>query len=637
MAWRHFKYRNPVRAASGSKYSPIAFAAAVLAFASLAQSQVQPRSEWMRTLLESRLDRIEKADAKSAGSGTRDLVNAAFAALLMGKEPQTAERLLNASLQAQDMEVSSKTYGQFKWMTIDDSVTDRNAVEFVVEGLAPLLLSHGKELSSEFVNKLQPHLAAALAAMRAHKVPVSYTNIFLMKTVNLLLLGQAINDDTAISDGRRMLDQWIDHTRRTGIHEFDSPTYYAVDLNSLVEGRRYASDANDRRKLEVILEYFWTDIAANFFPAGNKIGGPYSRDYAFLDGDGLLSTWLIDAGWIPADPKVPAGIDGVFLLDNARSGGYTPPPQSTYLAQSGRREVISTWDESAIGTRWNWQDQHISLGCTSGAYGPQDKLFATTFAGPADQTQISLVIDAYESPYGLRREKDRSGHSKPVHLPGNLVSVQKEGTALLTLEIAPSALPADAVGLSINLILPAEGTIAADRNTARLSEPTSIALAKTAVVTATLHGATFAVRLQLAGGDNPDAFSYSLISDADGLAHHAVRLALKPAIQQPTSKAGPLRVAFLVTAAEGEDVEAIAARLSHAQLTSTIANDVWEVAARVDSLSLGVKRSVGDRKLIQATINNQKTIAGCLLVNGDDLAGPIWEKLQSEGTKARGH
>ena len=171
-----------------------------------------------------------------------------------------------------------------------------------------LLLLHYKD-------KLPPGLVDAAAAPSSrrvyraeqHDVKVSYTNIFLMKTMNEILIAEALDDREVEAKGRKQLDDWIDYTRHAGIHEFDSPTYYSVDLNSLFMGYLYTTDPSLRSKFKSILDYFWSDICANFFPGRDKVAGSYSRDYDFLTGHGGLQLQTYLAG-LSTDPS-PQAID----------------------------------------------------------------------------------------------------------------------------------------------------------------------------------------------------------------------------------------------------------------------------------------------------------------------------------------
>ncbi|WP_369673160.1 hypothetical protein, partial [Enterococcus faecium] len=95
--------------------------------------------------------------------------------------------------------------------------------------------------------------------------PVSYTNIFLMKTLNLLLLGEATGEKAYSDKGFTQIDQWMEYTRRNGIREFTSPTYYGPDLNSLTAGYRYSRTPRAQSRFEDCLNFFWADIAGSFF------------------------------------------------------------------------------------------------------------------------------------------------------------------------------------------------------------------------------------------------------------------------------------------------------------------------------------------------------------------------------------
>ena len=129
--------------------------------------QEPPSRDWIEAPLKATLDRFKKSSERQPiRSSTHTFTNAAFAALLEESDAAAAERFLATTLAAQDMDAASKTYGQFKWTPSDAAVTDRNAVEFNIQGLAPLLVSHGGDLSAAFRQTLQPHLVAALAGMR---------------------------------------------------------------------------------------------------------------------------------------------------------------------------------------------------------------------------------------------------------------------------------------------------------------------------------------------------------------------------------------------------------------------------------------------------------------------------------------
>ncbi|MEL4474660.1 hypothetical protein, partial [Shewanella algae] len=76
--------------------------------------------------------------------------------------------------------------------TNNDDIKDLNANEFGTQPLGPILLGYRDNLSNDFKTWIKPHVQASFYALRHHKVPVKYTNIFLMKAVSLILLGASV-------------------------------------------------------------------------------------------------------------------------------------------------------------------------------------------------------------------------------------------------------------------------------------------------------------------------------------------------------------------------------------------------------------------------------------------------------------
>jgi hypothetical protein len=574
--------------------------------------------DWLAGALKAHLARFALSVEKPGGSvSTRDLTNAALLNLLTGGEPARSEAWIERAYETQDMDRGSVTFGELKWKTGDAAITDRNAIEFGTQAIGPIYLAYGTHLSDDFKKKMGPHLRAALAGLRDHRVPLSYTNIFLMKLVSRMLIGQAVGDHVIVQQAEEDLDAWLDDTRHHGIHEFDSPTYYSTDLASLVEGRRYATLRQTRNKFEVALDYFWTDIAASFFPPGQRMAGPYSRDYDFLSGHGGLDVWLADAGW--TRPPVPApDFEKVFLLENARPGGYRPKPVAAALIEHVPREVTSRWDEDPWHGRFLWVGRNVALGCTSGDYGPQDKLFSATLAGAASLPQITLGPDILDAPYGLVRNPDRNGHRKPKHPPLHAACVERDGIALVTLDLDPSAVESRPEGFATNVVLPSAAEIAIDGAHQAIAAGKTVALNEKAVVSATMGDATVSIRLVHVDTLSGQRLAYTLVADEVGLAHGAIRLKVShlPAGQQTVST--HLRVAFLVAARDSTKTRS-------AVVVSDIRNGVWRLKAALPGLSLELARSAQDREVILDQRINGRPVANDLLsVNGKDVTDAIW-------------
>ena len=281
--------------------------AAVAPTTAVAKDLAQEVRKWVNAL-------EQRMTEKPAEQQTRELTNAALAVLEMGDDPQLAEAYLDRAYATQELDATSRAYGELHWLVGDAGpIKDFNAIEFNSLPLGAILVGHSDALSPEFSKRFQVHITASLAMpLRKHEVKSSYTNISLMNATSMLLLGQAIADSTVIDEAHKRLEAWIDYTRANGIHEFDSPTYYAVDLTVLAKGLKYAAAANDRQMFRTILDYFWTDIAANYFAPAGKLAGPYSRDYDFLTGAGGMDEWLCAAKWSTSNSPLSLPVSEAF-------------------------------------------------------------------------------------------------------------------------------------------------------------------------------------------------------------------------------------------------------------------------------------------------------------------------------------
>jgi len=106
--------------------------------------------------------------------------------------------------------------------------------------------------------------------------------MYYMNMVNLALLGEIVGNKAAAEMGYRLIDNWLQYTATADLHEFTSPTYYWVQINSLYMGYLYAKRPGAKEIFKAILDHTWADVAANYFIPSQIISGPSSRDYDFL-------------------------------------------------------------------------------------------------------------------------------------------------------------------------------------------------------------------------------------------------------------------------------------------------------------------------------------------------------------------
>jgi hypothetical protein len=188
----------------------------------------------------------------------------------------------------------------FKTNYDDSGVTNNNAVELVVEELIQvpyrfpkLLAQYGPVTHSGTIeNLLATLLAEGQTGELNHEVDVSYTNIFLTKICNLILIGQGPADgngnvlvpaDTTVTNtGRTELMSWVSTVRTYGVHEFLSATYTGLDLEMLGNIQLFADDPGINMMAQQGYKEAWIDLEANWFQHDQRLGGTHSRTYEFL-------------------------------------------------------------------------------------------------------------------------------------------------------------------------------------------------------------------------------------------------------------------------------------------------------------------------------------------------------------------
>jgi len=532
---------------------------------------------------------IVKFDARMAKDPTptmRDVTNCALAKLTLNGDAGGAEGLLRFFFEQQDMDAASASYGDVHWQVGHPEIKDANAIEFTAQPLGPLVIRYGDKLTPTVREELVRHAQAALAALRRHNVKVSYTNIYLMTTVSLILIGEAVKDESAASLGYAQLREWVDYT---------------VDLNSLMMGYLYAARKGAHEQFREVLDYLWTDIAANTFPARSDLAGPHSRDYDFLMGDGGLLLQLALDGLRPM--YTPAlDFEKVYMLESALHGGYEAPGKIRALAQLPRRVVSGKTMEDADRDRYNFLTPDFAIGSTTGDHSPQDKLINIEMATSKEGfPAITVVPDTFDEPYGKSKRLDKSGHSKPVHLPLHPTTVQQEGTLLALLDLDLSKETAESV--ATNLILPAEADeirFAGERATIKAGLDRE---AGPGVVTGIREGnAGIAIRVFTSG--------VRLKAEAAGLQYHAARLAINHG-ERPKHA----RVGILILADRCADESAFAALLKRAaavKVSDESDGHMWRVAAG----TLAAVRDLDHRKPLARSVNGKAFATAALEVNG---------------------
>lgn len=539
--------------------------------------------------------------------------------------PENWAALIDSVEELHDRDPASLTYGNYRWYRREPKVNDRNALEFSMQAASLAWAAYHDRLPAEARDKLTAALTLGAEGMLRHKVNVSYTNIFLMRLANCVLVGEALNRPDLVQKGREWLDEWFAYTRQNGVHEFSSPTYYGTDLTDLGGLINLSRTPDIRAKAEAALRLFWTDIAANWFTPYQGIAGAHSRDYGFLYGHGYLDQQLLRAHWMTAAAtgESHSAIDDLTFV--------APPPDLLTQATSDvPRLVTQKWGPNPWERATHYVGREFTLGTAGAGYGAQDKVLTLTLAGGPKLPLVNFFLDYHHDPYGQSKMGTADGHSKLTHLMPFVASVQRGPEALLLAWYDPATARNPAGGkapiayqdIEATFVLPtaatlfdAEAPLASD---AKITLPSDqplflrhghMAAALMFVATRTDRGTTAPVTVVRDGGTTP-----------------AQRLSATLVSGTPT---GPVLVAVWVRAADNITSDAEFAAFRTQALASARSAKASVAPNRIEVSISGAASPL--RLVVDPTHEKRETIegadaaseAGILVVNGRDVGGPI--------------
>jgi len=190
-----------------------------------------------------------------------------------------AERIIAGVAAMQELRPQDAHYGNFRWFFEDAAVTDLNAVEFVLDELQRIVRA-GNALNASTREQIVEMIRLGLEEVDRLDVHPSYTNIALSDIANSVLGGEAIGEPRFVERGRTRLDEWFDLTNASGApHEYNSPTYLAVDILRMAALAEQTFDPSIALKARVAEERLWLHAAAHYHPGLAQLAGPHSRSY----------------------------------------------------------------------------------------------------------------------------------------------------------------------------------------------------------------------------------------------------------------------------------------------------------------------------------------------------------------------
>lgn len=480
----------------------------------------------------------------------RDLFWLALVYCESGEHQDRLEQIFEVAARMQDRDQASRGFGNFHWRWREGAVLDANAVDFCMQHAAPLWLRHRDDLPPAARATLAEILDYAVEGALRHRVPPSYTNIALMNAGNLILLGEALDRPDVTREGLARLDAVCLYTWEAGIHEYDSPTYYGVDLDDLMLLHELTRNEDARTRAAALLELFWQDIALNWYPPAQRLSGARSRDYDYLHGLGYLDTQMWAAGWLETDPPT-----------NLAPALATWRPSEDLRQLSVRRFprlVRQSWGPGAMESRTHYLLEDVTLSSSGAAYGAMDLPLTVDLPGPRGQVRGYFIPDGRRDPYG-QKKIPAGPHEKTLHLRPFWAAAQRTTDALGLVIHRPGDYDPNPATLESHFVLPrdVDGAWIGEREV-DLSRPTFVeTLAPREALVVRKGSAAVGVRVPWTRGLDGNAAPVALV--IDGNRHGAMRLTVAHhsfwGIEDASSRAG---AAFWVRVGGGLDDAAFA-------------------------------------------------------------------------------
>jgi len=173
---------------------------------------------------------------------------------------------------------------------------DPNWRQFVGTTLALLLEEYPDRLPESLHKQMENAIERAVASEIAEgRLKPDYSNIALMHGFLTSWAGKRFHRAEWSRAGRQFADEAFRVFNEHGtFEEYNSPTYYGVDLYALSLWRNYAPEPWFRQTGSDMERRLWSDIAAFYHPGLKNLSGPFDRSYGMdmQEYVSLVGLWL---------------------------------------------------------------------------------------------------------------------------------------------------------------------------------------------------------------------------------------------------------------------------------------------------------------------------------------------------------
>ena len=284
-----------------------------------------------------------------------------------------AAAILEAVLNEQYTTPGKKWYGTFKRTpeepepapgTIAFTGYDPNWRHFIGTTFQMILIEYPDRIPAALADRLYASIDLAITGeIQDGRLKETYSNIALMYGA-LWDFAAAHNGN---ADWKRGAAAWNEEVNRLyRLHdtffEFNSPTYYGVDIYGLALWREYGSTPRMRTMGADMEASLWNDIADFYQPSLRNISGPYDRSYgmdmeSYVAVTGLWLRSVLPAPQAPLPEQLSLSTDHMADLWLAPqvailSARIPAPAMKKFRTLSGPHQVTRTIDDKRVATAW---------------------------------------------------------------------------------------------------------------------------------------------------------------------------------------------------------------------------------------------------------------------------------------------
>jgi hypothetical protein len=284
-----------------------------------------------------------------------------------------AAAILETVLNEQYRTPGKKWYGTFKRTpeepepapgTIAFTGYDPNWRHFIGTTFQMILIEYPDRIPASLADRLYASIDLAITGeILDGRLKETYSNIALMYGA-LWDFAAAHNGNV---DWKRSAAAWNEEVNRlyrlhNTFFEFNSPTYYGVDIYGLALWREYGSTPRMRTMGADMETSLWNDIADFYQPSLRNISGPYDRSYgmdmeSYVAVTGLWLRSVLPAAQAPLPEQLSLSTDHMADLWLAPqiailSARIAAPAMKKFRSFTGPHQVTRPIDDKRVATAW---------------------------------------------------------------------------------------------------------------------------------------------------------------------------------------------------------------------------------------------------------------------------------------------